>query len=78
MDVIRGLEACEEWWWVADNYISYHHPSKHGEYHFKERVPLNVAEGNIFIDLLIDESIGGIEFELNDTSRTCKKKTDLD
>jgi hypothetical protein len=68
MDVIRALKACSEGWWVSDNYISYYHPLKHGEYQFKERITLKDEELNLQIDLLLDEIIGGIEFENDERS----------
>lgn len=37
-DVVRALKDIKEGWWVSDSYISYHHPLKHDEYRFKERV----------------------------------------
>ncbi len=62
MDVVIALKNCGECWWVSDKYLSYYHPLKHGEYQLKERVKLVIEEGNIFIDLLTDQRIGGIEF----------------
>lgn len=63
MDIVKALKACNEGWWVSDHYISYHHPLKHGDYKWKERISLKDGKGTIFIDVLRDASIGGIEFK---------------
>ena len=63
IDVVRALKSCNESWWISDNYLSFHHPLKHGEYNWKERIFLKTEEGGIFIDLMQDKRVGGIEFD---------------
>ena len=65
-DVVRALKSCPDGDWVSDNYICFLDPLRNGdEWNFKERVIIKVyAKGRIYIDVMKDGRVGGIEFDV--------------